>query len=145
MDTKVPQLGTGRFQWNSGGWFGTSVGSCAWMLVACGFLFIHNHALLALVPFVGFAVIQVVATVLWLRRDRIAPFPALMTLLAVFAILMPVVWLCIQSMASPAALAAMNWPVSIWPTVLVLTIVPIVMIKFVVMEYTSRPTSVSKR
>ncbi len=127
-------VGPGRFQWNAGGWFGSSLGGSAWMIVTSCFLVFHNQPTLALVPAGGFAIVLFASLLLWTRRCRIYPFPALMALLGLLAIAIACVSIVVASYGSPAALVAMNWPVSIWPTVLVCAIAPGLMIWFLFLE-----------
>ena len=129
-----PLVGPGRFQWNTGGWFGSSLGSSAWMIVISCFLVFYDQRTLALVPAVGFAIVLFASLLLWARRDRIYPFPAMMGLLGLLAIAIPLVWITVSLSGSPEALAKMNWPSSIWPTVLVCAIAPALMIWFLVLE-----------
>ncbi len=132
--TKHALVGTGRFQWNAGAWFGSSIGSSAWMLVTSCFLLVNGQAFLASLPATIFALILLGSTILWSRRDSIFPFSALMTLLALIAVSFPVVWCVVQSYGSPSTLTAMNWPESPWIRLLVIAIVPTAMIWFFVLE-----------
>lgn len=127
-------VGPGRFQWNAGGWFGSSFGGSAWMIVTSCFLVFHNQPTLALVPAIGFAIILLASLLLWARRDRIYPFHALMALLGLLVIAIPSVLIVVPLYGSPAVLAAMNWPVSTWPTVLGCVIAPGLMIWFLFLE-----------
>jgi len=129
-----PLVGPGHFQWNAGGWFGSSLGSSAWMIVASCFLALHDQPTLAMVPAVGFAIVLLASLLLWARRNRIYPFPAMMGLLGLLAVAISLALIVVSSNGSPAALAAMNWPASIWPTVLVCAIAPALMIWFLVLE-----------
>ncbi len=142
--SKRPLEGPRRFQWNAGGWFGSSVGGSAWMIVAAAFLIFHDQPLLALVPTVGFAIILLASVLLWARRDRLYPFTAMMILLTLLAVAIPVVWVAVASYASPAALATMNWPVSIWPTVLAILIAPALMLWFMILERSAKPNGQTK-
>jgi hypothetical protein len=131
---KKPLVGPGRFQWNAGGWYGSSLGSSAWMVITSCFLVFHNQPLIALVPAVGLAVTLLVSILLWTRRDRVYPFTSLMMLFGFFAIAIPAVWFFVQLYGSTEVLAAMNWPVSTWTNLFVVSIVPAVMIWFLVLE-----------
>jgi hypothetical protein len=126
--------GPGKFQWNAGGWFGSSLGGSAWMLVTSCFLFAHNQPLVAMIPIVGFIVILFASIVLWSRRDRVFPFSALMAILGLMAFTIPFVWIIIQKYGSFQSKNAMNWPDSTWSTVFVLTLVPAIMMWFVYLE-----------
>ena len=80
------RAGTGRFQWNTGGWFGSQLGSTCWMLL-CGLLFLIDSEILAgLLMLACFAVPNIVGTAVWARRGRIAPYPAVQLLLVVLFI-----------------------------------------------------------
>lgn len=142
MSASSPVLvGPRRFQWNAGGWFGPSIGSSAWMVVTAYFLASQQQPALALLPASGFVILQIAAVMLWLLRGRIYPFTALMTLLGIFAIVLPAVWISVSLTASPAALAAMNWPRSFWVTALVCGMVPFLMLWFLVLELSTPPAA----
>lgn len=139
MNTSTKALiSRGRFQWNRGGWFGSLLGSSAWMLVTSIFLLFYSQPFLAALPLGGFAVVTFASYVLWSRRDRIYPYPAMMAMLGLFAILMPVVWMAISSNASPSSLEAMNWPVDPRITAVVFAIFPIGMVWFTLLEWSAK-------
>jgi hypothetical protein len=132
--SRIPLVDPGRFQWNAGGWFGSSLGSSAWMIVTSCLLLLNSQPMLATVPAIAFAIVATASLLLWSRRDRIYPFSAMMALLGLLAIALPLVWIVVQSYGSPSALAAMNWSESRWPTILVVAIVPALMIWFLLLE-----------
>jgi hypothetical protein len=130
----IPITGPGKFQWNAGGWFGATLGSSAWMLVTSSILIAHHQPWIASIAASGFLANLVVSLVLWNFRDRVSPFPALMTILGFMAFTLPLVWLIVQTYASPESKNAMNWPVSRWSTVFVLILVPALMFWFTYLE-----------
>jgi hypothetical protein len=138
-------VGPGRFQWNAGGWFGSSIGSSAWMVVTSCFLAFHNQLTLALVPAVVFTIVLLASLLFWALRDRIYPFTALMALLGLLAIAIPLIWIVVSSYGSPAARAAMNWPVSTWTTIVVSSIAPVLMLWFLFLERSALPQNKSTR
>ncbi len=81
MDTQVKQ-GPGMFQWNLGGWFGAQVGMSLWIaLLGVALLFASRPVgawliVLALVA-------NGLGVLLWRRRDRLEPYPALQILLGI--------------------------------------------------------------
>lgn len=85
MSAKEPILGPGQFQWNMGGWFGSQLGGTAWLLVGA-------TVILPQAPWVAvwwaccFALANAVGAGLWMRRDRIPPYPAIQALLATLAV-----------------------------------------------------------
>lgn len=76
--------GSGLFQWNLGGWFGSQVGSTLW-LVLMGALLLPVDLKPALGVLVCGLVPNVIGTWLWTKRFSIAPYPALQLLLALIA------------------------------------------------------------
>ena len=104
-----PMKGSGRFQWNGGAWFGTMMGSTAWMLGASGFLLINRQAMLALVPSFAFSLSMMFAAVLWGRRDSVSPYKATMIMMGLFAVLVPTVFFTILFAANDEVLEKMNW------------------------------------
>ncbi len=142
-NSKKALIGPGRFQWNAGGWFGSSVGSTAWMVVTACFLVFHGQILLAAVPLACFQIANAVGLILWQRRDRIFPFTALMLLFVVLSITIPLTWVIVASFASPAALTQMNWPLSVFATIAVFCLVPAMMALFVYLERQSPTISQS--
>lgn len=134
----IPLIGPGKFQWNAGGWFGSSIGSSAWMLVTSCFLVAHNQPWIATVAAGGFLVVLLASFVLWIRRDRIHPFPALIAILGLMAFMIPYVWLFVQTYASAESKDAMKWPVSGWSTVFVFLLVPAIILWFWYLECLGR-------
>ena len=134
----IPVTGPGKFQWNAGGWFGSTLGSSAWMLVTSCFLIAHNQPWIATIAASGFLANLIASLVLWNHRDRVLPFSALMAILGFMAFTLPLVWLFVQTYASAESRNAMNWPASQWSTVFVLILVPAIMIWFTYLERLER-------
>ena len=70
------------FQWNTGGWFGAQLGGTLWILLLA-VLLVSKDVWLALTVFAAFLLPNVVGTLLWRARGRIAAYPAIQILLAV--------------------------------------------------------------
>jgi hypothetical protein len=85
MTSNEPVKGAGCFQWSAGGWFGSQLGSTCWMLVGGVWLAVLAP-LIGVIWLVCFAVANAVGTALWLRRDRLRPYPAIQILFLVIAI-----------------------------------------------------------
>jgi hypothetical protein len=82
--------GPGAFQWSQGAWFGSQIGGTAWLLA--GVVQAPSPVPgLRLVWLTAFLLVNAVGLTLWWRRDRLAPFPALMILLASCALAATVV------------------------------------------------------
>ena len=132
---KTAMLGPRRFQWQVGGWFGSVFGGSAWLIPAAAILAFHGQTGLALVPALACLGINVLGAALWYRRDRVRPFPALVGILGVFAFVTPLVWFTISANATPASLAAMNWPQQGITGVMVVLICPIIIAWLSILEY----------
>ena len=77
----VPCQGNGRFQWSTGGWFGAQIGATAY-LVLLGILLTFQAPPAGILLLVCGLLPNIIGTLLWMRRDRLAPYPALQLLVA---------------------------------------------------------------
>lgn len=68
-------------RWNTGGWFGGQIGGTLWMLISALVLWSADGPV-ALPLLVCFAIPNVLATGIWIRRNRWRPLSALLTLFA---------------------------------------------------------------
>ena len=80
--TKQSRVGPGRFQWNTGGWFGAQLGSTVWLLGAA-LLLLPKQAGAGIVALFCFLIPNICGGILYLRRNRMAPYPAIQWLLLV--------------------------------------------------------------
>lgn len=80
-----PQSGPGRFQWNAGAWFGSQLGSTAWML-GTAFVLLPDHVGAGIAAFLGFLASNVFGLVLYRMRNRILPYPALQWLIGIIGV-----------------------------------------------------------
>lgn len=83
---KRPRIGDGQLQWNTWGWFGGQVGSTLWLLVL-GIVAAAQGDTLGLVPIALCLLANLIGTMLWWARDRLAPFAALELLLGTITVL----------------------------------------------------------
>lgn len=83
---KLPRVGGGQLQWNTWGWFGGQVGSSAWLLVL-GIVAAAQGDALGAVPIALCLLANLIGTLLWWARDRLAPFAALEMLLGTITVL----------------------------------------------------------
>ena len=85
MSSNVPVKGSGAFEWNAGGWWGSQIGGTAWMLgVGIGIAFQDIRP--GAVMIAGGVLSNIVGTWLWCNRDRVSPHRAIQTLLAVIGV-----------------------------------------------------------
>jgi len=83
---KQPRLGGGQLQWNTWGWFGGQAGSSVWLL-ALGIVAVAQGDALGWLP-IGLCILaNLIGTLLWWVRDRLAPFPAAELLLGTITVL----------------------------------------------------------
>lgn len=88
--TKQSRVGPGRFQWNTGGWFGTQLGSTVWLLVTALSL-LPKHFEAGVVTLSCFLVTNIFGLILFLNRNRVAPYPAIQWLIGVIGIVSVIV------------------------------------------------------
>lgn len=82
MVAKQSRLGPGRFQWNTGGWFGTQLGSVVWLLIAASTV-LPERLEAGVVALSCFLVPNTFGLILYLNRRRVAPYPAIQWLICV--------------------------------------------------------------
>ena len=85
MGKKKAREGTGAIRWTAGGWFGGQLGGTMWILLA-GSLVLYQGSWLGAVVLLFFLLPNVIGTLMWHRRDRIPPYPALQALVAVLGL-----------------------------------------------------------
>lgn len=83
--TNPSQVGPGRFQWNAGGWFGAQLGATAWLLLAAAVL-LPKHVEAGVVALACFLAPNLFGLMLYLRRSRISPYPAIQGLILVIGV-----------------------------------------------------------
>ena len=84
--------GSGRVQWHPGAWFGLTMGASSWLVYGTFHLVSAGFSYKAKICGVSWLVSVGLACWLWIRRDRLAPFGAIVRWLLALALLMPVVW-----------------------------------------------------
>ncbi len=142
---KTAMIGPRRFQWQIGGWFGSLLGGSAWLIPTGVLLAISGQLGLALLPLTTCVLLNVLGIVLWYRRDRVRPFPALVAALASFALLTPIVWVAVSTYATPKSLAALNWPQQSFAGAIATLIFPAIIAWFCFLEYShSNPLATGK-
>ena len=137
---KTAMVGPRRFQWNVGGWFGGVVGGSAWLIPTTAILAWNNQSRLALLPAGCWLLVNLIGCVLWYRRDRVRPFPALVGVLCLLAVLTPLVWFVISSNATPASLSSLNWPQRGMGAAMVALIFPALIAWLCFLEYSHEQT-----
>ena len=135
---KPPLIGTGRFQWSGPAWVGATLGSSFFLVPVTAFLVYHSQTTLALLPMAAFLILAMTGFALWQVRQSIYPFSALMYFLALYALLIPAVWLVIGESAQKHTLLAMNWPNTAIANIIVLLMAPLAMLGIWIGERKSR-------
>lgn len=83
--TKQSRVGPGRFQWNTGGWFGTQLGSTVWLILAAA-IQLRGYPEARVIALSCFLVPNIFGLILFLNRNRVAPYPAIQWLIGVIGI-----------------------------------------------------------
>lgn len=127
--------GPRRFQWNAGGWFGSSLGSTCWMAPTAGVLAYHGHATLAFSVVAIFVTLNLISLSLWMSRHRVTPFSALILLLSLFAVSIPGTLYVIGENATDAALSALGWPSTSFVPLIAFALILATIVWFCFVEY----------
>ena len=107
--TKVAIVGSRQFQWELAGWFGAAFGSTAWFLYGSIALAWQGDAIHSAISALAWLVLVVLSAHLWARRDRVAPFTALVVFLITASFLMPIVWYVGWDSPTDDLLASLYW------------------------------------
>ncbi len=76
---RSPRTGTGRFQWNAGGWFGAQLGSTLWLAIL-GTILLRSAPREGVILLLCFLLPNAIGAALWMRRDRVPPFAGILAL-----------------------------------------------------------------
>jgi len=82
---KQSRVGPGRFQWNTGGWFGAQLGSTVWLILAAT-IQLPGYPKATVVALACFLVPNVFGLILFLNRHRVAPYPAIQWLICAIGV-----------------------------------------------------------
>ena len=135
MSDKTARKGSGRFQWNAGGWFGSQVGSTFWLLLLA-IVLVPGFPGVAVIVFVCFVVPNIIGLVLWSRRNRIEPYAAIQYFIAAAGVSSLVAFICWdRSGYFVEANRQIQGGVSYW----ILLIFPVVMLMFHFLNKGSTP------
>jgi hypothetical protein len=77
---KTPKEGSGKFQWNTGGWFGGQIGSTLWLLLL-GMILLNKNVIIGSIILLFFILPNMMGWIIWHERHRIEPYPAIQALL----------------------------------------------------------------
>jgi hypothetical protein len=80
MNTHQPH-DAGRLHWSRGGWFGSQIGATAWLVLLGGLVIAQGRVEGVVVVGLGLLP-NVVGFLMWHRRHRLSPYPALQLLIA---------------------------------------------------------------
>lgn len=128
----TPKQGPGQFQWSTGGWYGTQVGSTLWIFLLAATLFPKSTSagvwtgICALAP-------NILGCILWMSRRKLAPYPALQMLIGIIGLFALLAMLAADHWVGLATIEP-GWrksPVESW---WVLCIFPAMMVWFALME-----------
>ena len=77
---KTHKEGSGKFQWNTGGWFGAQIGSTLWLLLL-GMILLNKNVIIGSIILLFFILPNMMGWIIWNERHRIEPYPAIQALL----------------------------------------------------------------
>jgi len=79
---KTPKEGSGKFQWNTVGWFGAQIGSTLWLLLL-GMILLNKTVIIGSIILLFFILPNMMGWIIWNERHRIDPYPAIQALMGV--------------------------------------------------------------
>ncbi len=135
--------GSGRFQWNAGAWFGAEAGSTAWLFILAGETAPKSSVAVTCLGICA-AAPWVLGYMLWRKRDRLAPYPAIQALVAcigAFTLLALLIADYFQVLAVIEARIMTTPRQAYW----ILCIFPLLMIQFAFLERAALNRKRSKR
>ncbi len=134
MATVIPRPGDGQLQWNAGAWFGGQFGCTAWLLP--GAVLLAGQAPRLAMAWLGcWLVPNALGLALWLRRDRIRPYPAFLLLLTVAGLGSGIALLSVRLGAPAIGLSLGLRPSDLWT---LLTLLAGLVLWFSLMEHVAR-------
>jgi hypothetical protein len=83
METQRSVRAGGGFRWNAGAWFGAQIGSTLWLVVLGTALSFYGDSSAGTAIIALAVAANGIGLILWEHRDRIRPYPAVQTLIAV--------------------------------------------------------------
>jgi len=82
MKPQKTSLKSRAFQWSFNGWLGGQIGGICWLLLLGILLLFHKDITAGISFIVCFLLLNAIGAFLWHRRDKIAPYPATQTFIA---------------------------------------------------------------
>jgi hypothetical protein len=134
MTATKPIIGQGQFQWNAAGWFGSLLGSTGFLALGAAY-FLGVSGTLSLIWLACWTLGLGVGIRLWGQRDRVAPYPALRTLMATLSMVVVIAIVSLLMLAPEATELVELSPTS---AVVCLAIMPALMLQFARMERRAR-------
>jgi len=138
METQRTVRAGGAFRWNAGAWFGAQIGSTLWLVVLGAALSIRGDSSAGTAIIALAVAANGIGLILWEHRDRIRPYPAVQTLLAVAGCAAFVAFALLDG-TSPWGLACTQAGGG-RPPYTVILLFPAMMILFALQEHAARRT-----
>jgi hypothetical protein len=85
METQRRARDSNAFHWSAGAWFGAQIGSTLWLVILGTVLSLRDDSSPGTAIIALAVAVNGVGLILWEHRDRIRPYPAIQTLIAVVA------------------------------------------------------------
>ena len=83
METQRPARDGGAFRWHAGAWFGAQIGSTLWLVILGVALSFRDDSSPGTAIIALAVAVNGIGLILWEHRDRMRPYPAIQTLIAV--------------------------------------------------------------
>ena len=137
---RTAMIGTRKFQWSFGGWFGSSIGGTCWLAGSAVALAWRGDHHLATISALSWFTMLAASIWLWSQRDRVAPFRAYAIFLALFSLVMPIVWFTCWDSPTDDIIPSLYW-VRWTSATAACTMAPFALLGFTIGEYITHPTT----
>ena len=136
METRRRVRRGGAFRWNARAWFGAQIGSTLWLVILGAALSLRDDSSAGTAIIALAVAVNGIGLILWEHRDRIRPYPAIETLIAVVGCAAFVAFALLDG-TSAWGLAGTQ-PGGARPPYAVLLVFPALMVMFAVQEHAAR-------
>jgi hypothetical protein len=102
------------FQWNAAGWFGSCIGSSAWMVPLCGIAYWNGSQSLAIVCCLTFLITLSVSVVAWQFQEQLDAYVAVQLLIGLLFLMTTLIFACVQFLEDSATQKSAQWTPWAW-------------------------------
>lgn len=111
--------GSGQFQWNRGGWFGSQIGATAWLILLGGLIVAQGELVGAVAVVLGL-LSNGLGLLLWRRRRTLSPYLAIQALVGICGLSALISLIAISAAGSSFETSQAFWYLLLFPAVMLM-------------------------